>query len=214
MKFVNERFPNKNVVDFQGIPLFNHILKTLSSINIIDVVDIFASTDDYKNYLVISDSRIRFIKRDKKLDSPDTSISEVIREYCANTDADLILMIHATSPMLRKDTILKCLESVITDNFDSAATMIAIQEFAYFNDNPINFDPTKPLPRLQDIQPILVEQNGLWVFKKTAFLNIQKRIFGKTYFHIIGGTEAADIDFKSDLDYLKYTLKDNFDHDV
>jgi CMP-N-acetylneuraminic acid synthetase len=87
--------------------------------------------------------------------------------------------------------------------------MIAVQEFAYFNDSPINFDPTQPLPRLQDIQPIFVEQNGLWVFKRVEFLNQRKRVFGKTYFHVIGGTEATDIDFKSDLDYLKYSTKDN-----
>jgi CMP-N-acetylneuraminic acid synthetase len=209
MKMVNERFPNKNIIDFQGMPLFNHILKTISGIEIIDFVDVFASTDEYKEYLVVSDTRIRFVKRNKNLDSSDTSISNVIHEYCNNSDADLILMLHATSPMLEKNTILKCLDSVITGNFDSAATMIAIQEFAYFNDSPINFDPTQPLPRLQDIQPIFVEQNGLWVFKRVEFLNQRKRVFGKTYFHIVDGTEATDIDFKSDLDYLKYSTKDN-----
>jgi hypothetical protein len=34
MKMINERFPNKNVVDFQGIPLFNHILRTVSKIEL------------------------------------------------------------------------------------------------------------------------------------------------------------------------------------
>jgi CMP-N-acetylneuraminic acid synthetase len=189
-------------------------LKTISGIEITDFIDIFASTDEYKKYLVVSDARIRFVKRDKKLDSYDTSISQVIHEYCINSDADLILMIHATSPMLNENTILKCLENVMSGNFDSAATMIAIREFAYFNDNPINFDPTQPLPRLQDIKPILAEQGGLWVFKRVEFLNQHKRVLGKTYFHVIGGTEATDIDFKSDLDYLKYTLKDNSDRNV
>jgi CMP-N-acetylneuraminic acid synthetase len=189
-------------------------LKTVSGIKIIDFVDIFTSTDEYKNHLVISDSRIRFIKRDEKLDSSDTSISKVIHGYCNNSDADLILMIHATSPMLDKNTISKCLESVISGSFDSAATMIAIREFAYFNNNPINFDPNQPLPRLQDIQPILVEQGGLWVFKRVEFLNQQKRVYGKTYFHIIRGAEATDIDFKSDLDYLKWTTEGNSDRNV
>ena len=53
MKMINERFPNKNVVDFQGIPLFNHILRTVSGIELIDSIDVYASTDEYKSHLVI-----------------------------------------------------------------------------------------------------------------------------------------------------------------
>jgi len=214
MKMINERFPNKNIIDFQGIPLFNHVLRTVSNIELFDFIDIFASTDEYKNHLVISDSRIRFIERDEKLDSSQTSISRVIYEYCNNSDADIILMLHATSPMLEKNSILKCLENVLSGEYDSSATMIAIREFAYFNEKPINFDSDQPLPRLQDIKPIFVEQNGLWVFRKLDFLNQQKRVYGKTYFHIVSGAEATDIDFKEDLDYLKFITEGNFDHDV
>lgn len=214
MKMINERFPNKNVVDFQGIPLFNHVLRTVSNIKLFDFIDIFASTDEYKNHLIISDSRIRFIARDEKLDLSQTSISRVIFEYCNNSDADIILMLHATSPMLEENTILKCLENVLSGEYDSSATMIAIREFAYFNEKPINFDSEQALPRLQDIEPILVEQNGLWVFKRLDFLNQQKRVYGKTYFHVVSGVEAADIDFKEDLDYLKFITERNFDQNV
>lgn len=214
MKMLNERFPNKNIVDFQGIPLFNHIIRTVSNIKLIDFIDIFASSDKYKNHLIISDPRIRHIKRDDKLDSSQTSISSVINEYCKSSDADLILMLHATSPMLGTNTILKCLENVYSGTYDTSATMIAIREFAYFNERPINFNPSQPLPRLQDIQPIFVEQNGLWVFSRLGFLNQQKRVYGKTYFHVVSGIEATDIDFKTDLDYLKFITESNSDDNV
>jgi CMP-N-acetylneuraminic acid synthetase len=53
MKMINERFPNKNIVDFQGIPLFNHILRTVSGIKLIERIDVYTSTDEYKSHLVI-----------------------------------------------------------------------------------------------------------------------------------------------------------------
>ena len=208
MKMINERFPNKNVVDFQGIPLFNHILRTVSGIELIDSIDIYASTDEYKSHLVISNSNLRFIRRNKDLDSSNTSISQVIQAYCNQSDADIILMVHATSPMLEQSTILKCLESVKSGDFDSAATMIAIRGFAYFDEKPINFNSNQMLPRLQDIKPIFIEQNGLWVFKRVEFLNQLKRVHGKTYFHEVSGIEATDIDFKADFEYLKFLSGD------
>jgi CMP-N-acetylneuraminic acid synthetase len=210
MKMTNERFPNKNIVNFNEVPLYNHILKTITKIDAINSIDIFSSDDSFQKFLQVFDTRIKHLKRNASLDLPSTSISQVISSYCEIVDSDIIVLFHATSPMLSEQTILRCLLAVLSGDYDSAATVIAMRGFSYFDGRPINFNLNEPLPRLQDIKPIIVEQNGLWVFSRSEYLKSQHRIHGRPFLCEISGIEAVDIDYQSDLDYLQFLWDKNF----
>lgn len=54
MKMINERFPNKNVVDFKDIPLFNHVLGTVSRIELQRVLIVMLGLMHIRNIWLFS----------------------------------------------------------------------------------------------------------------------------------------------------------------
>jgi CMP-N-acetylneuraminic acid synthetase len=119
IKLNSERLPNKNIKKFHnGRPLnIYYILNTLIKIKTIDEVYVYCSDEEIKKYIPIG---IKYLKRNKKLDTSETKINEVLSAFAEDVEADVYVMTHATSPFIKAESIEKGLSSVIDDDYDSA----------------------------------------------------------------------------------------------
>ena len=194
------RLPNKNLLELNGKPLFNHILESLSKVPAIDKLCIFSSSKFYEPFLINQEIDLVHVKRSTKLDEDSCSINEVIREFIKIEDADVYVLAHATSPFLSASSIEECINSVTSGEFDSSFLASSINKFAWFRGRSLNYVLGQELKPTSELEPIFVEQGGLYVFTKEVFKKTNSRVGLKPFVKLINFPESIDIDYQMDLD--------------
>jgi len=81
---------------------------------------------------------------------------------------------------------------------DSSYTAIQDRDFFWYEQEPINYNPIMPLPRSQDLKPIIRETSGVYVFRRELFDSEKTRISYKALPVEVGRIEAIDINDEFD----------------
>lgn len=196
IKLNNERLPGKNTMNLSGKPLLQHELENLLKVKEIDEVYVFCSDEKITDYLP---EGISFLKRPKKLDLPTSNFTQIFEMFLNEVDADIYVYAHATAPFITDNTMKKCVNAVMNEEFDSAFCATKIQDFLWKNGEPLNFD-ARNIPRSQDIEPIYRETSGVYVFRKEVFEKYKRRIGINPYICELGYKEAIDINTKEDFE--------------
>lgn len=194
IKLNSVRLKNKNILDIARHPMCWHMAQRLLEVREIDDVYVFCSDENIMKYLP---DGIKFLKRDKSLDADLVKGSEIYKSFIECVDADYYVLAHATSPFIKAETIRNSLCNVISGAFDSAFTVKKIQNFAWYDDAPINYS-LEDVPRTQDLKPILIETSAFFIFKKELFVSTNRRIGFNPYIQEVIGSETIDIDTKED----------------
>lgn len=194
IKLNNQRCPGKNLRLLGGRPLIQHMLQSLSDANGINEIIVYCSDDSVKEYLL---PNIAFQKRPSWLDSDDALFGEIFGEFIKTTDSDIYIVAHATAPYIKKETINACLSAVTSGEYDSAFVAEELQDFLWQNGTPMNFDP-KHIPVTQDLIPVYKETTGLYVFRKSVFVDSHQRIGKNPYIQTASLKEAVDINTEED----------------
>lgn len=194
LKLNNERLPGKNTRLLGGKPLFWHQLEAVVSTGMCDDVYVFCSDC---SLCALLPAGIKYLQRDPNLDLPTSNFTQIFSAFSLLIDADIYVYIHATAPFVTKKTIEDCLRAVLDEGFDSAFCATCIQDFLWQDGKPLNFDPTN-LPRSQDIPPIYRETSGVYVFKKSVFEKLHRRIGDNPFIKTVTYKEAVDINTLQD----------------
>jgi len=198
LKENSQRLPGKNLALLGDRPLYELILENLSHVEEIDEVFIYSSSDKFKVPIFLKPNKVKFRSRPKELDADNVSINAVLREFLSESDADVVVLAHATSPFLKAGTISNCISSVLSGTNDSALAAIKLNKFGIFKGKTINFDRRENLPPLQNIEPIVIEQGGLYVFKKEQFLKTNSRVGVNPHYEYLDLWQSVDIDTSED----------------
>ena len=193
----SERVPAKNIKNLGGMPLVNYTVRALNKTGLVDDVVLFASEPSICEYLQHG-LKYKFLRRPGSLDTADTKIQDIIAEFLKLDHADIIVLLHITSPFLKPETIVDCINKVKSGEYDSAFTAYKIGKFCWYQGKALNYSLDKPTPRTQDIDPVIVEQSSLYVFKRTVFEKTGQRISSRPYIKIIDHFEGHDIDTPED----------------
>ena len=140
-------------------------------------------------------------KRPKNIQGDFVSMNKIIEYDLNNSDSDIYIQTHSTSPLLSIKSLDSAIEKMInkSTDFDSIFSVTKIKTRFYDKEGiPFNHDPRK-LIRTQDLEPIFEENSGFYIFTKTSFKNAaNKRIGLKPLMFEIDKIEAIDIDDRSD----------------
>lgn len=203
-KLNSRRLPQKNVLSLGGTPLINHVLRTLTGVEMVDDVVVYASDDVVMGY--IEDDLIgpvRFVSRPPELDRDDAKVQDFVGGFLRDVDAEIVVLLHATSPFITTSTVEQCLAPVLDGTADSAFAALRIQRFAWFEGRPLNYSPSAPTPRTQDLVPVVIEQSGLYVFTRELFETTQRRLGTSARAVFVDDFEGHDIDTKEEFDFAK-----------
>ncbi|MBK1992437.1 hypothetical protein JG676_07530 [Campylobacter sp. 2018MI35] len=208
IKLNNERIPGKNLKKFyDGTPLIYFVQNTLLQCNNIDEIYVFCSDETVCPFLL---DRIKFLKRDKKLDTKETLCGDLISAFIKQINADIYIMAHATLPFVQVETYKKCIEAVQSGKYTSAMPMDKIQNLVWFQNKPLNFE-IDYIPRTQDMIPVFSEISSPCVFKKEIFEKFGGRVGDNHYIYEGNKIEAIDIDYPEDFEFAniiyKYLIK-------
>ena len=202
MKGNSERVPNKNLKLFNGKPLFHAVIDELNKSKYINKVIINTDSDLIANSAINTfESLVSIHERPTNIQGDFVSMNKIIEYDLNNSDSDIYIQTHSTSPLLSIKSLDAAVDKMIgkTTDFDSIFSVTKIQTRFYdINCDPFNHDP-KELLRTQDLEPLFEENSGFYIFTKESFKNADhKRIGLRPLMFEIDKIEAIDIDEPSD----------------
>lgn len=196
-KMDSERVPGKNVRPLGGSPLVNHVLRALASVPEIDETFVYSSSDEIGAY--IEDGvPYTWLRRPEWLDTQAAKVQDFVGEFLKAVEADAYVLAHITSPFLSSFTISECVRAVAAGGHDSAFAALEERRFAWYGGRPLNYDLGAPVPRTQDLEPVLFEQSGLYVFRREVFSEEARRIGDDPFVRVVDRLEGHDIDDEED----------------
>ena len=203
IKLNNQRLPGKNLLPLNGHPLCEYIFNSINKIEEIDEKYVYCSDESIRKYMP---EGLKFLKRDKYLDGFQVKGLEIIDYFVRDVDADIYVLTHVTQPFTRSESIKKALAKVVSGEYDSAFSAVALQDYLWMDGKPLNYD-MKNIIRTQDLKPIYMETGAFFIFKKEVFTKLGQRIGQKPYICEIDQFEAVDIDTAEDFDIAETVAK-------
>ena len=197
IKLNSERVPGKNIKKFSdGTPLMELIQRACCKASRVDETYVYCSSDEVQNYVI---EGVKYLRRPQYLDTDTVNCNDIIREFMKEVDADIYVVSHATSPFTRAQSIDKCIEMVVSGEYDSSFMAKRLQAFLWQENRALNFDP-QSFPRTQDLKPIYEETSGAFVFSRETFQKYDRRVGVKPYICEVDEIEAIDIDYPIDFE--------------
>lgn len=193
IKFQSQRLENKNFLELEGQPLCYWIFEKLKAIPTIDEIYVYCSNPEITKHIP---KNIIYKQRSRELDSDKTRGMEIYQSFAKDIDADIYLLAHCTSPLIEATSISQGLESVISGEHDSSYSVIRHQTFAWYRNQPINYQLEKVLPT-QEMEPIYLETSAFYIYTKDV-LKMNRRIGFNPKVIELSKVEAVDIDTYDD----------------
>lgn len=202
----SERVKNKNIKPFAGSNLLAIKIQQMNNINGIDGVIVNSNSEEMLE--IAKRNNAQAIKRDEYFATSSVSMNEVYKNMAQNCDCDIIVFADATNPLIKKETIEKCLEFYFENSkrYDSLTTVNEIKQFMWQDGKPINYDKNNK-PRSQDLPDIVALNHALSIIPKDLMIEKQDIIGNNPYLYKISPLEATDIDTELDFEFAEYMYK-------
>lgn len=198
-KDISER---KGLQKLGGRCLLNYTLELLGRSPSIDKTFVYASSPNILEFIE-DNIDFNFLRRDPALDGESVRIEDIIAAFLAETDAEVVVLLHPTSPFLQLESLEDCVRAVTSGEYESACTAFQFRKFAWFEGAPLNYELEAPTPNLRDVSPVVIEQSSLYVFTRKMFLARSKRIGSDGYFRFISHFEGHDVAEEKDLEIAR-----------
>jgi CMP-N-acetylneuraminic acid synthetase len=200
MRHSSERVPGKNYRPLGGIPLYHHVVQTLSSVPQIDLIVI-----DTDSQTIIDDCSVHFpdvgiLVRPEHLRNGEIAMNDVLLNSLDQLDADVVVQTHSTNPFLRPETVSAALTLFLNSGSecDSVFSVTRLQARLWDADtNPVNHDPSLLL-RTQDLAPLFIENSCFFIFTPELLRQCRNRIGQRPMMVEMAPLEAIDIDTEDD----------------
>ena len=200
MRHSSERVPGKNYRPLGGIPLYHHVVRTLSAVPEIDSIVIDTDSDFIIDDCADHFPHVRVLLRPENLRDGNIAMNDVLLNTLDQVDADIVLQTHSTNPFLKAATISDALRLFTTpgSEFDSVFSVTRLQARLWDADvHPVNHDPAVLL-RTQDLAPLFIENSCFFIFTPELLRQRGNRIGSRPLMVEMAPLEAVDIDTEED----------------
>ena len=200
MRHSSERVPGKNYRPLGGIPLYHHVVRTLSAVPEIDSIVIDTDSDFIIDDCADHFPHVRVLLRPENLRDGNIAMNDVLLNTLDQVDADVVLQTHSTNPFLKADTVSAALTLFNEPGsaFDSVFSVTRLQARLWDADTqPVNHDPSVLL-RTQDLAPLFIENSCFFIFTPELLRERGNRIGATPFMFEMAPLEAVDIDVEED----------------
>lgn len=149
---------------------------------------------------------LSFLKRDSYLDGFQVKGLEIIDYFLRDVKADIYILTHVTQPFTTADSIREALSRVISGEYDSAFSVIEIQDYCWYKGKPLNYD-RKDIVTTQNLEPVYMETGSFFIFTREVFEKYHQRIGVNPYMKVINQLEAVDVDTVNDYEFAQAVAK-------
>jgi len=198
----SKSIPLKNIKDFCGKPLIYWNLKSLEKINEIEIVYVATDCDEIRN--TVEDfgfSKVQVYMRELRNAQDNSSTESVMLEFIEKqvlADADIFILIQATSPLTRPIDFQSALNLYGKEKADSLLTCVRTKRFLWSeNRKSLNYD-YQNRPFHQDFSGSLVENGAFYINTVGNIKKYKNRLSGKIVIYEMPKFTAMEIDEPDD----------------
>lgn len=208
LKGHSQRVPGKNLRPLAGRPLFHWVCMALKASKNIGAIAIDTDSDEVEAAVHKFDPTIVVLRRPNALQGDRMSVNRLIEWQMSQLPGELFMQTHATSPLLTSATIDAALDAFLeSDAYDSLFTVTRHQARMYHPDGrAINHDPEE-LIQTQDLVPVMEENSCLYVFSRSSFAAVGRRIGAKPMMYETPHPADVDIDTEDDFAFAAYLME-------
>ena len=196
----SKRIPKKNIRYMGDKPLIQYPIDLAKQTNRFE--SIWVNTESEELGKIVQGMGVLFHKRPAELANDKATNREFTYEFMQKHECDYVIMINPTSPMLRKETLVRFLEYVEENDFDTVLSVIAEKEETFFKGEPLNFS-LKEKVNSQLLEPVETFCWAITAWKRDTFMKLQEQginpVFGgKLGRFAIPKDESCDLDTPED----------------
>lgn len=196
----SKRIPKKNIRYMADKPLIQYPIDLAKQTNRFE--SIWVNTESEELGKIVQGMGVLFHKRPAELANDKATNREFTYEFMQKHECDYVIMINPTSPMLRKETLVRFLEYVEENDFDTVISVIAEKEETFFKGEPLNFSLGEKV-NSQLLEPVETICWAITAWKRDTFMKLQEQginpVFGgKLGRFAIPKDESCDLDTPED----------------
>ena len=150
----------KNLRLLGGRPLLWHVAMQAKEAGVFD--DIYVNSEGEIFREMAEAYGIRFYKRPDRLAADDATNDDFAHDFMNTVPCDLLFQINPTSPFTRANDIRGFVERMSAENLEAMLSVKQEQVEAFYDGRPVNFDPTKQMPRSQDLTPVFLHCSNMF----------------------------------------------------
>ena len=198
----SQRVQRKNFQPVANLPLWKNLIYRLSGEDIhidTDSEDILQECKNIDNITCYKrlDRHIELENDTEFGVSPALLMINRFLDTYVEDENEIIVTPHVTSPFVRLQTI-KSAAKKLEEGYDSVQACTVHQEFAYYKDKPINFEPNV-VQKTQHLEPIKLGNGAFFIFTKKTFKENNNRVGKSPFLYPISMPESIEIDTYEDL---------------
>lgn len=197
IKTNNVRLPGKNTRKLGGVPLYEHVWKTVKVCKNLQRI-IIDSSDD----AILSSAKqygFDIHRRSPELNGPETSGHDLIQNVLPVINEEAICQIFVTTPFIKAASIDRAVtELEKQSSVDSIVPVYPVYDRFWCEGQPVSHDPST-LVGTQFMRPLFREA-GFYLFRAQAFRNEGCRVTKRKAFVELTAEECIDID--TELDFI------------
>jgi len=197
----SERTKAKNLRLLNGSPLISYAIQTCK--NSKRASQFFVNTESQEIARVSRELGMDVYLRDPALAGSQTKTDEIVIDFLRKNPCDAVVLVNPTAPFLKAETIDAAIETFVSTRADALFSTNSLRKHALMKGKPLNFDPSGPSPRTQDLEPIIYINFIICIFKSAAAIenyeaNGSFLYKGKTEFMPMTEEQSVDIDYDID----------------
>jgi len=200
----SKSIPLKNIKEICGKPLLFWTIKAACECKFIDKVYVATDSDKIgqiaRNLECENSDKICVISRSEESATDTASTEFAMLEFATNYEFENIVLIQATSPLLRASDLDKGFEKFTQNGVDSVLSAVRQKRFIWqegVTATPQNYDPNNR-PRRQDFSGYFVENGAFYITSKSNLIASKNRISGNIQICEMDEESFFEIDEPSD----------------
>lgn len=205
--------PGKNRKKLLGRPMFSWSLGEAIESNLDEV---YVYTDDQKIIEFVNEEykwcpKVKILERSEDSATDTASTEFAMQEFSTRIgeEYDVLCLLQATSPLIKRENINECLDKIEKEGYDSALSVVRTKRFIWSETGEsLNYD-YKNRPRRQDFDGMLMENGAVYGTTKAQFLESGIRIGGKVAIVEMAEDSLIEIDEKEDWIIVEKLIENN-----
>jgi 4-hydroxy 2-oxovalerate aldolase len=209
------RCPRKNSRRFFNTNLLVHKLSVVKKIK--NVSKIIVSSSDPELLEIARQNKVDIHIREPVYSQTTTTGSELFKCLADAVSTTHFLYVTCVSPFVQLETYQKAIDTYFehlqSNKFDSLVCCKKVQEFLWFNQQPLNYDPTTAPPS-QFLPDIYALTFGFNILPTQYVKDFQSIVGKKPYMFEVNEIEGIDIDTQFDFTIAELLFSNSLSTDL
>ena len=202
----SQRVKNKNLRKFNKKNLLVYKIEKLKKLR--DLDEIIINTDSDEAIKIAKKMDVSYFRREPYYASSNCPNSEFWSNIAKNTKNKYVMFTNCTSPLIKLGSYREIIKKFLKRKnfFGSINTVTKVNEFLYFKNKPLNFNPSRA-PNSQNLSDTFKLNFAVNIISRDEMLKKKTLISAKPLFYFLDDTEGFDIDTIFDFKIAEFLHK-------